>query len=222
MDFVQEVTEEFRQEQWLKTWKRIAPYVIGAVATILLVSLIVIGYNRYDAHKRAGASDQFMQALTTASTGNVDGAIKILDGVQGATYGTIGQLGKALALARQDKNVQALGVYEALMADKKAEPIFQEFARLQAGKYQLSQKNAQKAFETLAPLVKTSHWRVMATELQGLALLDLGKKKEAFDLFQGLIQSPSTANDIKDRARVMVDYIDVDGKWRPSSDKTTK
>jgi hypothetical protein len=171
-EFIREVDDEYRRDRVAQIWKRYNGLIIGG----LLVMLVAVGGWRYWEHVRdtraqeAGA--RFEEALRLSRDDKGDeskAAFEALAKEGDAGYGLLSRFRLAAELGKSSAEDGA-SAYDALAADTKLSPLWQDLARLRAAWLRLDSAAPSVVRPPLEKLaVPTNPWRHSARELLGLS-----------------------------------------------------
>lgn len=206
-----EIDEEMRREQILKLWKDYGTYFVVAAAALILG---VGGYQIYlhqqqVAIETSGAS--YDAAAQMIASGKADEATAALDKIAKdgpAGYAALSQLRLAAAAAKAGKTAEAVAAYDAFAKARTADPIFTDFARLQAAALRLDQADWTEMQNWLIDLTDNSNtWRYSARELMGLAALKHGQIEQARKFNELLLGERSVPPSILERVKLVMATI---------------
>ena len=187
--FIQEVTEEVRQDQMFALWKKWAPAVISG---IVLVVAAAAGWSWYDAQDRAEAeargtafveTDLTVLEEVTALPGKIDGEAEV-----------VAALTAAAALADAGQTVNAAARYAGIAARPGLAPEYADFAALQA--VRLGAEGVE-----LDPLTAPERpYRLLALELRAGRLLAAGDVEGAHRDLNTILTDPGATTALRTRA----------------------
>jgi hypothetical protein len=203
-----EIDEELRREQLLKLWERYGTYAIAVAALII----IGIGGFKYFEHRRAVAAEtagaRFTAAAREAAQNRTAEAQKALEEIQSsapAGYAALARLRLAAGDQQAGRRAEALAAYEAIAKEKGLDPLFSDYARLQAATLRLDSADWTEMQNRLNDLAADGNpWRFSARELLSLAAQKAGKAEEARTQLQRLLGDRGTPPGIGERARMML------------------
>lgn len=204
---IKEVDEELQRERMQKLWEQYSGVILGVAAAIVLGvgGFKFLEHRRQVAAETAGAA--YVSAVTALRDNKRDDATKAF-GMAGNSQQGLAALAK-LRLAAADreagKSAEALAAYESLAADRGADPMLSDFARLQSAMLTIDTASWTEMQNRLNPLVDDKNaWRHEARELLGLAARKSGENAEARKLFEQLIGDNTTPQSIGERAKMVM------------------
>ncbi|WP_019220597.1 tetratricopeptide repeat protein [Bartonella senegalensis] len=214
--FIAEVNAEFRQEKALAFWKRYGLWVV--VATIVFVLMIVIYqiYHHLQMKKAGHIGDAFIEVLDLADTRHFDEAMKQLEAVKASNFGGypfLARLREASLFMEQGNAVKSVEVFDSVAIDKKAPAILRAIAKIRAayilvdtGSLEDVKKRVKDMANDLDPM------RMSAREALGLAAYKADKVDEAVDYFRKISKENAPGSKITERARIMLELMQAEGK----------
>jgi hypothetical protein len=204
-EFIREVDDEYRRDRVAQIWKRYNGLIIGG----LLVMLALVGGWRYFEHvqetraQEAGA--RFEEALRLSRDEKSDEAKSTLEALAKEADGSYGFLARfRLAAELGQASVEdGATAYDALAADTKLSPLWQDLARLRAAWLRLDSAEPSVVRPPLERLaVPTNPWRHSARELLGLSGLKTGEMDFAGKWFDQIAADRETPASLKQRLAV--------------------
>lgn len=213
-EFFTEVDEELRQERAAALFKRVWPYVAGALVFALVVTLAWWGWSSWSRAQDAKSSAAYASALDLLSKGKLDEADRGF--AEASKHGASGY--RALSLMQQagvrmTRNQPAQAVPLLDQAAKTArEPMIADAAALEAAFAVMDSAPLVQTTARLEPLTRAGRpYRDMAREALALAKLAHGQAKEARSDLSALALQPDVSEASRTRARAAVALIDSGG-----------
>ncbi|CAK01057.1 tetratricopeptide repeat protein [Bartonella tribocorum] len=214
--FIAEVNAEFRQEKALAFWRRYGFSMIGAVLLFILMITIYQIYHHTQIKKASYVGDAFVKSLELADTRHFDKAIKQLENVRDSHFGGypfLARLREASLLMEQGDFIKSVEIFDSVAADEKAPQILRKVAKIRAayllvdsGTLDDVKKRVKDMTSDIDPM------RMSAREALGLAAYKAGKVDEAVDYFQKISEEGVLRSNITDRARIMLELMQAEGK----------
>lgn len=202
-NFIEEVDEEVRRDRLETLWKRFSPFIIGAVAILLLAVAGHQVWKHFEDQKAAAAGAAFSAALTQAQTGKQAEAAQMLADLAKTAPKGFAQLARfqQAAMLIDAKDVPAaIAVYDAIAADSGVEPRFRDLARYLAAFHGLDSLEPDLLRQKLAGIVADSPWYANARELQALVDLKAGNTEAARKQLTTLADDPLVPAGLRGRA----------------------
>lgn len=202
-NFIEEVDEEVRRDRMETLWKRFSPFIIGAVAILLLAVAGHQVWKHFEDEKAAAAGAAFSAALTQAQTGKqVEAAQTLADLAKTAPKGfaQLARFQQAAVLIEAKDIPAAIAVYDAIAADSSADARFRDLARYLAAFHGLDSLEPDVLRQKLAGIVADSPWYANARELQALVDLKAGNTEAARRQLTALADDPLVPAGLRGRA----------------------
>ncbi|MGH6814353.1 MAG: tetratricopeptide repeat protein [Hyphomicrobiaceae bacterium] len=210
-ELIREVDEELRRERLQKLWDQYGIYAIG-VAVLFVAS--IAGYKVWESRAIAAAEQagqRYEAAARLAAQGKPADALEAFSALAKdapAGYEALARLRAAGAASKAGKTSETVVMYEALAADTGIDPLFRDFAKLQAAALKIETADWTEMQNRLNDLVRDGNpWRYSARELLGLAAYKAGKSKEAREALEPLAADRRVPAAIAGRVRILMDLV---------------
>jgi hypothetical protein len=208
--FVEEVQEEVRKEQWLRLWNQYGNMIIGVVVGAFIATGGYLFWSSQHDKRVQEQSILFEQALGLLEEKKDDAALKLFEKI--ATQADQGY--KALALFHLGQNMarqgqSAEGTYKKIIDDHKNPLHLRELAtyHLMAGRLQL--ENPEVFLKDLETILKPqSPWYASLLELKAQAYLKLNQKQNARNMFKEITLMKDAPQGLRARAHAMLEMIE--------------
>lgn len=220
-NFVREVDDEIRSEQFKSLWDR---YGILLIATAIAIVLATAGWRGYEYWRdgRASASgDAFLAALTKANAGDNDGALTALSDLEKTGYGAypvLARMRSATVEAAKGENGKAVLAFDEIANDTGVDENVRDMARLRSGLLLVDNGTYEEVSKRVEVLSTDSNpLRHSAREAMGLAAWKAGKAVEAEGFFKQLADDDAAPKNLSERANLMLDVIKSSGLSAPKT-----
>ncbi|MBN8242131.1 tetratricopeptide repeat protein [Nitratireductor aquimarinus] len=210
-NFIREVNEELRQDQFKSLWRRFGPVAIGAAVLLVVATAGYVGYERWTSSQANASGDAFSQALDLARQGETAEALAAFEELEGSGYGSyplLARMRAATVLAADGDADGAVAAFDEIAADKSVTDVIADTARLRAGLILVdhgSYADVAARVETLT--ADGNALRHTAREALGLAAWKEGKRDDALTLFQQISGDAAAPRNTRQRAEMMVELI---------------
>ena len=208
-EFIREVDEELRRENWETLWKKYGKIAITAAVCLVLGTAAMVGWRAYDLDRRMTAGDRFGVVIAEVeSTREPAEAADMLaayaaDAPDG--YATLARLREAKLRADAGERELAIGLYDGLAADTGVKPLFRDLAALYSVRMQVDGVDAAALNARLAPLAADgTPWHYSARELQAIVALNSGDAATAREIFTRLADDLDAPDSLRTRATEML------------------
>ncbi|WP_455478625.1 DUF2659 family protein [Bartonella sp. B10] len=214
--FIAEVNAEFRQEKALAFWRRYGLFVVVAVITFVSVIAIYQIYHHEQIKKAGYVGDMFIKGLNFADKRNFDEAIKQLENVKATNFGGypfLARLREATLLMEQGNAVKSVEIFDSVAADERAPQILREVAKIRAAYILVDKGTLEDVRKRVGDMADdVSPMRALAREALGLAAYKANKIGDAVSYFQKISAEGILGSKITDRAQIMLELIQAEGK----------
>ncbi|WP_375641936.1 MULTISPECIES: tetratricopeptide repeat protein [unclassified Bartonella] len=214
--FIAEVNAEFRQEKALAFWRRYGFSIIGAVILFIFMIIAYQIYHHQQIKKAGYIGDAFVKSLDFADTRHFDKAIKQLETVKTSHFGGypfLARLREASLLMEKGDMIKSVEIFDSVAADKKAPQILQKVAKIRAAYILVDTGTLADVEKRIKDMTSdTDPMRMSAREALGLAAYKADKMDEAVYYFKKISEEGALGSKITDRARMMLELIQAEGK----------
>ena len=193
--FIQEVSEEIRQDRMYKLWKRYAPYVIGAIVVIVGAAAV---WN-WMQHRAVLEARETGGAFIAAELASAEAQQALVEQVDDEAE-VVAELRLASSLLINDEPERAAEVYRRVADRADAAPAYRHLAVLNAVKLEADRAEPAAMIEALAPLVEEgAPYRPLALELRGLLHLGAGDAAAARQDLEAALDAPAVTAETRRR-----------------------
>jgi len=194
--FIQEVTDEVRQDRMFRLWKKYGPY---GVATIVAVVAIAAGLN-WMKHREVQQARETGGAFLAADIASVDDQEVLIGSVDGPAA-VIARLRLAAAKAGAGDTDGAAALYREIAGEAGLDPAYADLARLQAVRVGAAAMDPAVAVAELDPLTaEGAPYRLLALELRAMLRLNAGDIEAAHADLSTIIGDPAATRESSERA----------------------
>jgi hypothetical protein len=203
-EFIREVDEAVRQDQWLKLWKHYGRYIVGAAVAIVIGSAVGVGWRAWQQSqqledaRRYGAAQQLLREDKPAEAAEAFAALAE-DASSG--YRVLARLRAAEARAQAGDPAEATATLEQLAATDDALPVYRSLGELLVAQRDFAGAEPAALLAELEPLSGIDEpWRYSALELRALAQMQSGDTAAARQTLGDLLADPLTPPHLGRRA----------------------
>jgi hypothetical protein len=210
-EFIREVDEAVRQDQYKKLWDQYGIYALAAAVVLVAGVAGYKGWNTWQERKAAEAGDTFSKALTAEegqdpAKANDVFAQLVKDGPGG--YRVLSRFQIAAAEAKSGDADKAVADYDALANDQSVDSILRGYATIQAAALRLDKADYAEMEKRLKGVAESNGaWRFSARELLGLSAYRNNDMRTAEKAFSDLLADQATPPNLRDRADMMLALI---------------
>jgi hypothetical protein len=212
VDFINEVEEELRKDDYNKFLKQYGPYLLGLIiAVVLVASYFEFSKSKNDRTARS-VSASYVAAGEVAADGNVDEAVRQFVEIAKQSpsgYAGLSYMRAAALQLDQNKPIEAVNLFEQAAASFE-KPRHADLAQLKAAYVLTGQGRYDDARLRLVPLAqKDAPYEYLARELLGLTLKETGDIDGAKQEYSYLENIPGVPATIQERAKQAMTLIRV-------------
>ncbi|MDR3515262.1 MAG: tetratricopeptide repeat protein [Azospirillaceae bacterium] len=206
-DFLREVEEDVRREQYHKLWQR---YGSVAVLAVVLIILGAVGFQFWH-NWRARQATETTAALATAlaqSSSDAKAAETALAAVaaKGGDQALLARLYEGAAKAKAGDRAGAAAIYRQVADDTHASDLYRDLGTLLAVLARVDDTDPAMLNVELLPLMAdTNPWRYTARELAAIAAVRAKDYDKARTILKSLQDDPGTPPSLRRRAGELAD-----------------
>ena len=208
-EFVREVDEDIKEEERIKLWKKVFPYVVSVSLGIIIFTSGYVFWNNYTESLNQQLGDDFTAAVQLANEEDLDASILALNRIvdEGSDgYVTLAKMKKASLLIQRGELELGLNIYLDLERNA-VDQSFRDIASILYVLNSMDTKDPKALLEKINKLESSQIWRSSALEMKAFLKLKQNKVEEARKIFEGILNLPSTPSSLATRAKNMVDYL---------------
>jgi hypothetical protein len=210
-EFIREVDEAVRQEQWLKLWKQYGNYAVAAALALVIGSAAAVGWRawqekgRLEDARRYAAAQQLLRDDKPAEAAEAFAALA--EDARGG-YRVLARLRAAEARAQAGDPAGATAALEQLAANDEADPVYRALGELLVAQRGFADGQPSAVLAELEPLLGTDGpWRYSALELRALAQMQSGDTVAARQTLDDLLADPLTPPALSRRATELLAFL---------------
>ena len=208
-EFVREVDEDIKEEERIKLWKKVFPYVVSVSLGIIIFTSGYVFWNNYTESLNQQLGDDFTAAVQLANEEDLDASILALNRIvdEGSDgYVTLAKMKKASLLIQSGELELGLNIYLDLERNA-VDQSFRDIASILYVLNSMDTEDPQALLKKINKLESSQIWRSSALEMKAFLKLKQNKVEEARKIFEGILNLPSTPSSLATRAKNMVDYL---------------
>ncbi len=198
--FIQEVTEEVRQDRMFRLWKKYGPYAVAGVVAFVAVSAgwSWMKYREIQQARETGG------AFLAADIASVEDQEILIGSVEGPAA-VIARLRLAAATAEAGDTQAAAALYREVAGEAGLARAYADLARLQAVRVGAAAMDPAEAVAELDPLTaEGAPYRVLALELRAMVRLNAGDADAAHADLTAIIGDPQATRESSQRALALL------------------
>jgi hypothetical protein len=210
-EFIREVDEAVRQDQWLKLWKQYGNYAVAAALAVVIGTAAGVGWRAWQASERLDDARRYAAAqelLRADKPAEAAAAFAALAEDAGGGYRVLARLRAAEAQAAAGDPAAATATLEQLAANDDALPVYRSLGELLATQRAFPDAEPTAVLAELEPLLGINDpWRHSALELRALAQMQSGDTAGARQTLDDLLADPLTPPQLGRRAAELLAFL---------------
>ena len=212
VDFINEVEEELRKDDYNKFLKQYGPYLLGLIIAVVLVAAYFEFAKLRDSNTARSVSAAYVEAVETAADGETDEAVRRFIAIAEKSpkgYAGLSYMQAASLKLDQNQPLDAISLFEKA-GNAFDKPRHSDLAQLKAAYVLTGQGRYDDAALRLASLAeKDAPYEYLARELLALALKETGDIDRAKKEYSYLENIPGVPATIQLRAKQAMTLIRV-------------
>jgi hypothetical protein len=198
--FIQEVTEEVRQDRMFRLWKKYGPYAVAAIVAVVAVSAGLSWMKQREIQQARVTGGAFLAAdIASGEDQEV-----LIGSIEGPAL-VIAKLRLAVAKTVSGDTEAAAALYREIADDPGLDPAYSDLARLQAVRVSAASMDAVEAAAELEPLIaEGAPYQVLALELRAMVRLNAGEVDAAHADLNAIIANPVATRASRERALALL------------------
>jgi len=198
--FIQEVTEEVRQDRMFRLWKKYAPYGIAAVAVAIAAS----GGWTWMKHREAAKARETGAAFLATELDSVEKEQELAGKISGPAA-VVARMRLAAVKAETGDAEGAVALYREIAGEAGLEPAYADLARLEAVRIGAATADPAQAIAELEPLTAEGRpYRLLALELRAVIRINAGETEPGQADLQTILRDPAATRGMLDRASALL------------------
>ena len=194
--FIQEVTEEVRQDRMFRLWKKYGPYGIAAIVLVVAIAAGLSWMKQQEIEAARTAGGAFLNAEITSTEDQ-----EVLIGSVEGRAAELAKLRLAAAKAEEGDVQDAARLYREVGQSGTLGAQYTQLALLQAVRVRASEIAPEEAEAELALLISDeAPYRLLALELRAMILLNAGQAEAAHEDLRQIVTAPDATRSSRERA----------------------
>lgn len=225
VDFIDEVNDDLRQQQFTRFWQRVGAYVVAVSVVIVLATVGTVLWQNYRESRQNAAAEAFLAADKDARSQRYEEAAREYAAVakkdaQGFTE--LAKMREAYVLSKAGENGKAIAAYNTVINDAGADKGARALSRIYAAMLMTRENQpAEEIQKMLSPLAKNNDnpFSAFAREQIAYVVLQDGDAKKAHGILVELSTDLTAPPSLRRRAQAQVASVSeqVDGAAAPAA-----
>lgn len=198
--FIQEVTEEVRQDRMFRLWRQLGPYAIGVLVAIVVATAAM----NWMKHREVQKAREIGTAFLASDITSVADQKALLEKVEGPAK-ILARVRLAAATAESGDAKGAAALYREVAGEAELGRAYSDLARLEAVRLSAATMSREEAETELAQLIaEGAPYRMLALELRATIRLNAGDTGDAHADLNQIIGNPQATRESSDRALALL------------------
>ena len=209
-EFIREVDEAVRQEQWQKLWKQYGSYIVAAALALVVGSAAAAGWRTWQENRRLDDARRYAaRSSCCARTSPRRPARRLRRSPRTRTAAIACSPGCArLRPGRGPAGAAATAALEQLASNADNDPVYRSLGELLAAQRDFANAQPDALLAQLEPLAGIDDpWRYSALELRALAQMKSGDTAAARQTLDDLLADPLTPPHLGRRAAELLAFL---------------
>ncbi len=207
--FIQEVTEDVKNDNLKAFWNKYGLYI---VLFVVLAISTAVGFETIKSWRNKQLQDRTEAYISTMiQSGNYEDSIKALEKIASGNYGIYSQLARiqiADILFEQNKNVDALNMLQAVINNEKLNSRVRNLATLKLASYKIDSAPADEIKSLLNPIIEDKNaWSPLAQEMLAMLAIKEGNFDRARNIYNEMLQNENLSENFKNRIQDMLSAL---------------
>lgn len=209
--FLREISEEIKEENYQKLWKKYGLYIVLFVALVLTIT---VSFESIKAWRRSGfekISTQYANAFALENEAKYDESIEAFKKIaeeNDGIYASLAAMQVANIYFEQQKVQEGLEELSSVINNKKTDAKVRELAVIKLISYRLDSASAEEIKSYLEPIANSnSAFNVVADEFLALMYIREKNNEEALKIYEKLASMPNAPKDVVARAQDMISVL---------------
>lgn len=210
--FIREVDEDLKNESMKKLWDKYGLFIIIFVVASLTLAVSYESLKSWYIRRAENRADAYAAALSLqnqARFAESEEAFDLIINEKLGAYAGLAKMQKANLLLEQDNIKEALTLLKEISEDKSVSPQLRDTALIKLATYRQDSASFEEMAELLRPVTENDNnaWNAFAKDILATVLLRDGKKEEAVEIYNSLLQNPDASEDLKNRIKDILSVL---------------
>ncbi len=206
--FINEVTDDVKNDNLKAFWKRYGVYVVLAVAIGVSAAVSFESVKSWYNAKFQRQTENYIAAVYTPDLNDAKNTLEKIASDTNGIYSELARIQIANILFEQNKNDEAVAVLEELSADSSLDETIQSLATLKLAAYKVDFAPQAEIQTLLAPLAGSdSVFKPLAQDLLAMSAIQNGNIEQARTIYADLLQSEHISENFRTRIQDMLSAL---------------
>ena len=207
--FIQEVTEEVKNDNWKAFWNK---YGLFAVLLVIIAVSAAVSFETIKGWKEKQyqtRTENYLMALEADE--NYENSLKALEKIAASGKGLYSELARiqiAGILFEQNKNAEAEAMLQATVDNEELNPRIRHLAAMKLATYKIDTATSAELQALLQPIAESGNsWAPLAKEMLAMTAIRDGDIETARTIYKSLLETENISENFKSRIQDMLSAL---------------
>ena len=206
--FINEVTEDVKNDQLKVFWNRYGLFIILFVVLAVSATVGFETLKNWRNSKHAAATENYMVVVQTPDLQEAKTSLEKIAENDNGIYGELARIQIANVLFEQNKADEATSVLEEIIKDSDLDERIRSLATLKLAAYKLDTTPYAEIQAMLAPVITANNsWTPLAQDLLAMSAIQNGDISTARQIYTELLQAGNLSENFRARIQDMLSAL---------------
>ncbi len=203
--FINEVSEEVKNDNFKKLWNRYGLEVIAVVVIAVCGAVSFEHIKNWRVQHNQITTEAYMDSARRQNPEDMIAALQKINQNDHGIYGDFARLQIANLLLEQQKNDEGLAMLDALSKDTQVNSEVRQIALIKYATYKVDSMSRQELSEHLKPVLEANNsWTPLANDLLAMAAIREGDLQTARDIYGKILSVKDLPDSFKSKVQKML------------------
>lgn len=203
--FINEVSEEVKNDNFKKLWNRYGLEVIAVVVIAVCGAVSFEHIKNWRVQHNQITTEAYMDSAHRQNPEDMIAALQKINQNDHGIYGDFARLQIANLLLEQQKNDEGLAMLDALSKDTQVNSEVRQIALIKYATYKVDSMSRQELSEHLKPVLEANNsWTPLANDLLAMAAIREGDLQTARDIYGKILSVKDLPDSFKSKVQEML------------------
>lgn len=207
--FIQEVTEEVKNDSWKAFWNKYGLFVVILVVVAISAAVSFETIKSWKEKQYQAQTEHYLIALENG--GNYEAGIQALEKIAASGKGLYSQLARiqiAGILFEQGKNAEAEAMLQSIVDNEELNPAVRNLSAIKLATYKIDTAPQAELQALLQPIAEAGNsWSPLAQEMLAMTAIREGDIETARSIYKTLLDSGNISENFKSRIQDMLSAL---------------
>ena len=206
--FINEVTEDVKNDQLKVFWNRYGLFIILFVVLAVSATVGFETLKNWRNSKYAAATENYMVVVQTPDLQEAKNSLEKIAENDNGIYGELARIQIANVLFEQNKPEEAATVLEEILTDSDLDERIRSLATLKLAAYKIDTTSYAEIQALLQPVITADNsWTPLAQDLLAMSAIQNGDIDTARQIYTELLQSANLSENFRTRIQDMLSAL---------------